>query len=172
MRLLSVLALVAAPTIVLAQEAPPPPLLTIGLSAQAPVIDGVLDDPAWEGAAGFCGMVPIGKDALAEDRTTVRVTYTAERIYVAFECALTDGAPPISTAVGHDLGRPWREDAIEVYLAPDPANPADNFQLIGSSAGGIFDLRAGDPAWNGAWEFATAVDAVGRDHGLPQHLRA
>lgn len=157
MRLLPIFVLVALPAAALGQEAPALPLLTVAPAPQAPVIDGVLDDPAWEGAAGFCGMVPIGKDALAEDRTTVRVTYTAERIYVAFECALTDGAPPVSTAVGHDLGRPWREDAIEVYLAPDPANPADNFQLIGSSAGGVFDLRAGDPAWDGAWEFATAV---------------
>ncbi len=156
--LLLAVALIAAPVIGAAQEGEPLlPLVSIGLVADAPVVDGVLDDVAWQGAGGFTGMVPIGKSVMAPDRTTVRMAYDAERLYIGIECVVQPGETPQGSATGHDEGRPWREDAVEVYLSPDPERPQDYYQVIGAAAGGIYDFHAGDPKWNGAWEYAAHV---------------
>lgn len=151
---LALLAFTLAPA--LAQEARVP-LLTVPHSADAPVIDGRIDDPAWEQAAGFAGMVPIGDDTLAPDTTRVRVLFTAERLHVAWECHFDPTADLQGVARQRDTGKPWREDSVELFLSPHPEEPRDYYQFIGNSAGGFYDLHAGDATWDGDWEFAVSA---------------
>lgn len=133
------------------------PLLTVATTEDPPVVDGALGDAAWQRAAGFAGMVPIGAETLSPDRTRVLVTRTTERLYVAFECSFPAGTTLQGIARDRDTGKPWQEDAVELFLVPDPHRPDDYYQLIGNSAGSVYDLHAGDAEWNGDWEFATGV---------------
>ncbi len=151
-----VLAAVFLATATWAQEAQVP-LLTVPHSAQAPVVDGALGDAAWEGAAGFAGMAPIGDDSLSPDLTRVRVLYTDERLYLAWECHFAPEAELQAVARERDTGKPWREDSVELFLLPGEQATREYYQLIGNSVGSIYDLHVGRAQWNGAWEFATTT---------------
>ena len=43
-----------------AESVPQTPVLAIARTDHAPAVDGVLDDLAWEKAAGFAGLLPSG----------------------------------------------------------------------------------------------------------------
>ncbi|MFO7945913.1 MAG: hypothetical protein R6V19_03775, partial [Armatimonadota bacterium] len=93
--------------ICVAQETPDTferPLLAVAQTGHPPAVDGVLEDPAWDDAAGFTGLIPIGADDLSEHETTVLVTYTDERLYVAYECHFDPSSQLQGGAYARDEG--------------------------------------------------------------------
>ncbi|MFP3903756.1 MAG: glycoside hydrolase domain-containing protein [Armatimonadota bacterium] len=147
-------------TICVAQENPDTfqrPLLTVAQTDHPPVVDGVLDDPAWEDAAGFTGLIPIGADDISEHDTTVRATYTDERLYVACECHFDPSTTLLGQPHPRDEGSPWADDSVEIYISPDPQQPEDYYQIILSSAASIYDIHGGDKSWSPDIELETTV---------------
>ncbi|HUS80900.1 MAG TPA: LamG-like jellyroll fold domain-containing protein, partial [Armatimonadota bacterium] len=134
-----------------------PPLLRVGRCVRAPVIDGELGDPAWSASAGLTGLTNIFHQRLSALPTTVRVCYDDERFYVAYDCAIPQGARPVGSRGERDTGSPWHEDSAEVFLAPDPAHPEDHYPLVTHCAGLILDLHSGQKGWDGDWQVATSV---------------
>ncbi|MFO7947987.1 MAG: hypothetical protein R6V19_14380, partial [Armatimonadota bacterium] len=80
------------------------PVLSVATTDHPPTVDGVLEDPAWDDAAGFTGLIPIGADDLSEHETTVLVTYTDERLYVAYECHFDPSSQLQGGAYARDEG--------------------------------------------------------------------
>lgn len=158
LRIVLVVMALLAGAAVRAQEARVP-LLSVPHSEEAPVVDGRLDDAAWEGAAGFAGMIPIGEKSLAPEVTRVRVLYTDERLYVAWECRFDAEAELQGVERERDTGRPWREDSVELFLLPGEQATREYYQLIANHAGSVYDLHTGRTQWDGDWQYATSTSA-------------
>ena len=83
--LVSVACLAALPSVALAKEKP---ALDVHATTTPPVIDGVLDDPAWQQAAhsdAFRQIYP-AENADPTERTEFWITFDADNIYVAVRC--------------------------------------------------------------------------------------
>lgn len=93
------------------------PLLRVPHAVVAPLIDGRLDDPAWQQAGVIKGLAPCRggtyQDRIDRIPTTVRVTWDTNCLYVAFECY--DEAIDVDAESRHDSDI-YRHDACEVFL--------------------------------------------------------
>lgn len=96
-------------------EAPArPPVYRCQKTACAPVIDGRLDDPAWQ-AAPEVSLVLATSGEPAAKRTAARMCWDDECLYIAFDCADTD---IFATMTNRD-DYIWREEVVEVFICPD-----------------------------------------------------
>jgi hypothetical protein len=123
-------------------------------AAVAPVIDGVLDDPAWRAAPTFylCG---IGYPSPVFP-AMARAVWTDEALYVAFESLDPD---VISGVEGRDVWV-WQEgDGFGVILAP-PSGVPGRIELEVNPRGGMLDV-----GWRKGvtWEEAKAWDWKGME---------
>ncbi|MDD2430939.1 MAG: hypothetical protein PHC96_04515 [Firmicutes bacterium] len=107
----------------------------------APVLDGVLDDEAWELASQGGGKVSLGYNLnsmpASEVETEVYVAWDYDYLYVAFK-AYQDESSVIAT-IANDGGAPWiDEDDVELFF--DTVFPASSYKQFVSNPNGI---RAG-----------------------------
>jgi hypothetical protein len=148
-------------------------------SADAIVLDGVLDEPAWQHEGARLHESRTGEPATEIDArlggpTMVRFAWDAEHLYVA------------GTLPDHDLFAPhqerddplYRNEAFEVFLAGDDSG-ARYLEHQVSARGVMFDARfpkyrKGDEGWNGSWRSAVALDGelerIGYDRGWTVEL--
>jgi len=85
------------------------------------------------------------------------LTYDKKRLYIGFDSEFPEGEKLVGVGGQRDTGRLWREDSVELFLAPNAAVSQDYFQLILNHAGSMYDLRAGKKTWNGNWDVGTHV---------------
>ena len=81
-----------------------------------------------------------GAEAPAELKTVARLLWTDEEIFIGFTCSFTelDVDEEFSSAVErHAL---WDRDVCEIFIAPDPANPARYFEFEAAPTGEWVDL--------------------------------
>src|SRR5690348_13104259 len=62
------------------------PLVRIGSTTIAPVIDGKLDDAAWKQSVSVGDFFVTGSKTLANEATHVRFLYDAQNLYVSWRC--------------------------------------------------------------------------------------
>lgn len=104
--------------------------------AEAPAIDGRLDDAAWRDAPVTEAFVNTMTGAPADPRTAARIAWDDAHLYVAFEveddflaCTLEGDDPHL-----------WEQDTVEIMA--DPGGDGRNyFELQLSPTGEIFDTR-------------------------------
>ncbi len=95
------------------------PVITAGMTDTPPSIDGVMDDPCWAVAAVAGPFVLLGTAQFPSQRTVARICADNRAVYVGFWC-WEDAVEDISTrAWRNDSGEAWRDDCVEVFLAPD-----------------------------------------------------
>lgn len=132
-------------------------------SADPIVLDGVLDEPAWQHVGAQLHESRTGEPATEIDAqlggpTMTHFAWDAEHLYVA------------GTLPDRDLYAPhrerddplYRDEAFEVFLAGDNAG-ARYLEHQVSARGVMFDARfpkyrKGDEGWNGSWRSAVALD--------------
>lgn len=109
-------------------------------TAEAPQIDGRLDEAAWREARATAEFVgPLQADGLAQPAnaaTRVRVLWDEHTVYFGFEC---DGAPASSTLTQRDAEL-HRQEVVEVFLDLT-GQGTDYVELQLSPAGVMADLR-------------------------------
>lgn len=138
------------------------------LAAEPPAIDGVIDAawavaPVFEFHTDWAGKpTPI--------TTRLRVLWSEKTLYMLWELEgtqlLTDHARPLD-AERIDL---YEEDAIELFLAPDPANRKRYAEIEVGPFGHWFDLWIdrstkkvrSDAAWSAGLQIGTTQDAAKR----------
>lgn len=169
----------AAFAIVLAQLAPAlvPPTLTPTRASKAPTIDGDLSDEVWNTATpttAFTQKFPVERAAPAE-RTTMRVLYDDEAIYVAFDCEQAT-APVIRRMARRD--RDVESDSVTIAI-DSRALGKTAFEFTVNAAGVLRDgIRSNDaassnnferysPDWDENWDARTKV----RDDGWTAEIR-
>jgi len=107
--------------------------------AQAPVINGRLDDAAWTKAKRVGAFWQAGTNALATDQTLAWVGFDKDNLYVAFACQDTK---VFGRAYERDNQQIWQHDAVEVYLGPE-RNSRRERQFILGAGGSQYDSMAG-----------------------------
>jgi hypothetical protein len=131
----------------LAEE--PIPTYRIAQAAQAPVLDGRLEDAVWTQRAQLPGLrIPTtlpGQYHDPKEKTEVYLCHDEKNLYVAFRCYRAQGA---------DYGT-GKDDEVEVFLDPQLSRSSYYWFRL-NSAGGKRQARKMDSSWEGSWTAATA----------------
>src|SRR4051794_30106494 len=121
MKRLIVCALAAVP--LLAQ--PPVPQYQVQRAASRIVIDGRADEKAWEAAAPIELMYPWKFQTGVHQKTTARLLWDDDYLYVAYECQDSD-----IVALRTERDDPtYLDDAVEIFINPKPSQTSVYFGL-------------------------------------------
>ncbi|GBC95035.1 hypothetical protein HRbin16_00822 [bacterium HR16] len=156
----------------------PPKQVTVSQTSAPPIIDGKLDDAAWQNAATVelkWRFNPANAPALIgltpTVRTTARLLWDRQFLYVGFECE----DPDIWSVYTQRDAYVWEGEAVEVYL--DPSGRGQNYKEIDlNPLGALIDLNTpeakdgnpGDVDENARWNavglrWATFVNGTAND---------
>ncbi|MFN9786642.1 MAG: DUF5916 domain-containing protein [Planctomycetia bacterium] len=133
----------------------------------APVVDGRLDDPCWEGVEPIGELVQMTPRLFAEpsERTEVRIVHDGRVLYLGVRCFDSEPSKIVATQMQRDAELS-PDDRLEMWFDTfrDRRN-AYYFQV--SAAGSLGDAllsRGGNgfnKPWDGIWEARTAIDDLG-----------
>jgi hypothetical protein len=148
----------------------PVPHLSAVHVTQAPVVDGVLDDAAWEQAAASSAFTQKSprEGAPPTERTTVRVVYDDDALYVAVDCAQA-GAPIVARLTRRD-----REvEADWVSVAFDTRRDGKSAFVFEVNAGGAMldAMRFNDTDFSPDWDENWNVRVSRRSDGWSAEYR-
>jgi hypothetical protein len=135
-------------------------------SAAVPILDGRLDEAAWQmvpAVTGFTQVLPVDGGEPSE-RTEVRVTYDADALYVA--ARMFDSEP---AAIARRLGRRDAETSSDLFRVSIDSyhDHRTAFEFAVNAAGVRADMLCaddrshGDASWDPVWEAAVRVDSLG-----------
>lgn len=133
-------------------------------AAEPPVIDGVADDAAWEGAPRGSMRENMGA-AEPEAATQVALAFDDNSLYVLIECAEPNMEALRIERLAHDDSQLFRTDNVELIL--DPRGDGTDYYQFAVNAGGSTwdgfhpDAATSDPDWSAEWRSAVAVGEDG-----------
>src|SRR4029079_18556807 len=143
-------------------------------AAEAPKIDGVLDEAVWQTASpvdSFIQQEP-NEGQPATDRTEVRVLYDSKHIYIGVHAHASE--PVIATEMRRDADRLFDEDNFQIII--DTFHDSRNgYMFLTTPLGAkleqqVFDEGEGggrgttaniNRNWDGVWESAARVTSNG-----------
>ncbi|MGC9317599.1 MAG: carbohydrate-binding family 9-like protein, partial [Armatimonadota bacterium] len=148
-------------------------------AARPPAIDARTADACWQGAmvATDFSVLGSGGTQRAFRQTTVRAAWDDDALYLHAICLEPDPATITAEVTTRD-GETWMEDAVEVFLQPEPAS-AEYFHFIVNALGTLYDERTTDPSYNArarvaarigdaAWEVEMAIPWRDLPGGAPR----
>jgi len=133
------------------------PSKQIGIAAlpTAPVLDGSLDDPAWEAAATTDAWMDVSGSAEAPVQTQAWVGRIGERLYLAVRCTEPNIAG-VRAEVTEDGGSVWNDDCVELFF--DGNLDKETYRQIGiNSLGVVTAFDRADAEWSPAIERGALV---------------
>ncbi len=159
-------------------SAPLPPL-PCRHTSDAPAIDGGMGDACWTDAtlATDFSVLGSGGEQYALRQTTVRVAWDQKALYLLAICVEPDPSS-ITANVSRRDGSVWLEDALELFLQPEP--PAgDHYHFVLNARGVYYDAVGDDPALNcrlevrsrrdeSSWRLEIAIPWRGLDVDTPK----
>lgn len=120
-----------------APERPAAPLPAVRAArAEGITIDGRTDEAAWQRAPQSAAFVNTVDGSPADLRSSVRVLWDDQKLYVAFDVADTTLR---NTLRGRDAHL-WEQDAVEIMIDPD-GDGRNYYELQVAPTGEIFDTR-------------------------------
>ncbi|HEV8322434.1 MAG TPA: carbohydrate-binding family 9-like protein [Myxococcota bacterium] len=143
--------------------APPPGALkrlVVPRAAAPPVVDGLLDDPAWAAAATTGPFTDTMTGGETSPATSARLLWHESGLYVAFDCADED----VHSSFSARDDPIYKEEAVEVFLDGD-GDGEDYVELQSNPGGVIFDsflprYRANQNGWTSGMVVGTHVDGT------------
>lgn len=148
------------------RNAPPPGLKKLTIAKTTAKL--TLDSPEWQTAVAHELTLLPPLHTLPRP-TTIRILYDDKALHLRAEATLGDEAT--FTAYNRDRVL-TNQEAIDLYLAPNPAQPlfyrftqganaASRYDALNGRITDVMDPRHGkdDPTWNGDWTSETRVDA-------------
>ena len=146
----------------------PPPLVAraVRTTTAVPVLDGRMDEAAWQQVppiTGFTQVLPVDGGEPSEP-TEVRVTYDADALYVV--ARMFDREP---AAIARRLGRRDSETSSDLFRVSIDSyhDHRTAFEFAVNAAGVRSDMLSandrsyGDSSWDPVWEAAVSVDSLG-----------
>jgi hypothetical protein len=127
-------------------------------AASAPVIDGLLDDPAWAAAKPIEDFRhPDLRQSAAH--TTARVIYDAAALYISLRCEEPNMA---ALRIGNTTrdGDVWLDDAVEIMVGTNAQDDA-YLHFAANANGVLYDADRMDRHYNGGARAAAARDKGG-----------
>jgi hypothetical protein len=124
------------------------------------VVDGKLDEPAWQTAISVGGFTLYGKPTKSEPPTFWKATYDDRYLYLGITCdePSLDKLQPVPQA--RDAHAVFSGETIEIFVDPNHTQ-GTYYQFAANAAGSTYDSRGEDPVWNAATEAATTRTATG-----------
>jgi hypothetical protein len=114
---------------------PPPPRYEAHRAATPIVIDGKLDDKAWAAAPAVEFIFPWDSQTGAKQKTTARLLWDLRYLYAAYDCEDRD-----IVALYTERDDPtYRDDAVELFLNPKPAQSGLYFGLEMNARAVLYD---------------------------------
>jgi SAM-dependent methyltransferase len=121
-------------------------------SMAAPVIDGMVEEESWNGAAATDPFLTVDGAGLARQATTAILGRDDYYLYVAFRCADSDPGALRTLTTRRD-GAVYHDDCVELFV--DPTGRRESYRhFIVNAAGVVYDEATIDPAWDGWWQAA------------------
>lgn len=145
-----------------ARPAPKQTLAVVATAVKRPQLDGVLDEPLWQGekegekvSGTFFGASP--------QQTEIRLAYDAEFLYIAIRAATVPGVPyePDALPRSHDADLS-PSDCVRLRIDLD-RDYSSWFELVVDSQGRTADRCGNDAAWNPEWYVAPGEVRTGED---------
>lgn len=134
-------------------------------AAEPPLIDGVLDDPAWADAPlidAFTQIDPVNGAAPTE-RTEVRLTYDADNLYLGIRCFDSEPGHIVAHSMARDADQ--ASDDRVTFTIDTFRDERNGYVFVVSAAGGKRDgLIEGSRVrwdWDGLWDARTRIDEQG-----------
>lgn len=127
--------------------------------AEAPVIDGKLEEKAWAGRAAITRFLRPQLDRPAEQPTEAWLAWDERGLYVAARCreprldALRLKAKARDDSV-------FMDDSVEFFVSEPGGDAKTYYQVVVNAAGVIYDGKGLDRSWNG-----DITAAAGREAG-------
>ena len=127
-----------------------------GRTEKAPVIDGVLNDSCWKNAMEITNFIRLKNAGEAANRKTrVYLAFDDKNLYIGAFCHELTINPLFNklhefraVEKKHDSSAIWRDDMMEIFLAPDSSNAANYYHLAFNSLGTIYDeFKLDSKAW-------------------------
>lgn len=129
----------------------------VGRTKTAPVIDGNLNDPCWKNAVEITNFIQLKKAGTAARRETrIFLTFDNKNLYIGAFCREENINPVFNklhefraTVKKRDSQTIWKDDMMEIFLAPDIHHASNYYHLAFNSLGTIYDELKQDPkAWD------------------------
>ncbi len=129
--------------------------VSIPFVAKPPLVDGLPNDPDWAKAPTFVLDHRLG-DGQPSVATTVRLCFSDLHLFALFVCE--EPQPEgMRRYVRTPDGEVWRDDCVELFLAPDPNDPATYYHLVINSLGVVRDEFWQDGTDDLHWNSETRV---------------
>jgi hypothetical protein len=111
------------------------------------MIDGRLDDAAWQQAPVVSAFTEYGKDTMAEVQTSFRSAWDEKYLYFGITCdePMMDKLSPVVFA--RDEHAVFGNETIELFVDPDHTHDV-YYQLAMNAGPSLYDGRGEDVAWN------------------------
>ncbi|MEZ6128677.1 MAG: DUF6067 family protein [Planctomycetaceae bacterium] len=131
------------------------PILLIPVAHANPMLDGVIHNEEWKGAALIHGLYDPATGQRF-DGVQIRVLLTPDSVYAAFRVSKLPNAGWRIAA--HERDAPlWRDDAVELLLAPRDT-PSPQWRFLVNTDGVLYDDRDRDATHDAEWEAAVLRD--------------
>jgi len=114
--------------------------------AEAPTLDGKLDDACWKSAAVEGVWIDVYTGVAAKVQPKAFVCYDDRNLYVAFLNPEPDMKNIVADADTRD-GQTWTDDSNELFIDPT-AGRKDYFQFIVNTRGVLYDGHGRDGDWD------------------------
>ena len=126
----------------------------------APIIDGELNEPAWQHAQPLATLSDRFMKRIPARQTTFRLAWDRDHWYFAAECAQPAADQAVATARQHDSAV-YTDDCVECFLAPPGGD--GYFHLAANLVGTVFDEHkaAGADSWTSHARVATRRTSAG-----------
>ncbi len=122
-------------------------------SGNPPIVDGIIDTKEWQQAVSVAGMINLLTKKYAAIHASFKAAYSNDGIFIAFNIPNDPKKPFLAVNTKRD-GQIWLDDSFEVWLQSPDGNV---YQFIANSAGGVFDRKNQDSAWNSRIKYKSKV---------------
>jgi len=117
-----------------------------------PVIDGIVEEEAWNKAGRTEQFVRVDGTSVAEQETVAFLALDDYYVYAAFRCTDSDPRGLVTEATQRD-GPVEQDDCVELLV--DPTGRRETCRRFVVNAGGVlYDAAGADSTWDGWWQAA------------------
>jgi hypothetical protein len=142
------------------------PVATAVQTAEAPMVDGVLDDRVWQNATPLTDFIQAEpfEGQPASESTEVRIVYDDEAIYIGVALHDSDPSQIVTTDTRRDSGL-GEMDSFQIIF--DTYRDQQNGFVFGTNAAGIqYDAQVrnqgnASSSWDGSWDVKTNITETG-----------
>jgi hypothetical protein len=133
---------------------------------EEPVLDGRLNDTAWNNAVRFTGfkMVEPSPGSDPTEKTEVRIVYDKFSLYIGIRCFDSEPQKIAANSMQHDNSEEKSEDQVSILLDPFQDKRSGYLFIVNPKGARSEGYSTGEHytlAWDGIWDAKSRIDAEG-----------